>query len=221
MNCKSESRKREHSRSIIQFGKMLHRQGFVAGTDGNISVRLDHCSILTTPTKISKGRMKPDDLVVVDLSGKKLEGRRAPSSEIDLHLAIYREREDINAVVHAHPCTATAFACAGFSLEEPLCSEILVTLGGVPLAPYRTPGTPALAEAMRPFILDHDAILMANHGVVTYGPDLSCAYLNMEIVEHFARIMLAATQLGHRQLLDTEAVRELSQKRKQYRHAIQ
>jgi L-fuculose-phosphate aldolase len=204
---------------LVRFGKMLAQKGFVAGTDGNLSARLNSSRILTTPTKINKGMMRAEDLVVVDLTGRKLDGRLKPSSEILMHLTIYKMRPDVNAIVHAHPCTATAFACSGMALDEPLCSEILVTLGEIPLAPYQTPGTPALGETLVPFIAEHDAILLANHGVVTYGEDLLAAYMNMETVEHFAKILLAARQLGRLKPLDAKSVSELIKVRSRYKLA--
>src|SRR6185312_12901266 len=128
----------------------------------NLSVRMNDGSVLCTPTLMSKGMMASDDLVVVDEHGRKLSGGREVSSEIAMHLFIYRERPDVNAVVHAHPPTATGYAAAGIPLDTALCSEIVVTLGSVPLARYGTPGTPELAEALAPLIPDHQAILMAN-----------------------------------------------------------
>ncbi|HVH86226.1 MAG TPA: class II aldolase/adducin family protein, partial [Terriglobales bacterium] len=175
---------------LVHFGAMLHENGFVAATDGNLSVRLDDGRIMITPTGFSKGMMEPKDMVVVDLAGKKLSGSHNASSEAQMHLAIYQERRDVNAVVHAHPCTATAFACSGIALEEPICAEVVMTLGKVPLAPYATTGTPELTDNIRPFIRDHSAILLANHGVVTYAEDLLSAYLKMEAVEHFAKVTL-------------------------------
>src|SRR6266567_2792300 len=144
---------------LTEYGRMLHAQGFVAATDGNLSVRLDRERVLITPTGFSKGMMEPEDMVVVDLHGKKLSGFYNPSSEIVMHLTIYRMRPDVGAVVHAHPCTATGFASAGIALDQPLCSEIVITLGAVPLAPYATTGTMELSESLEPFIPYHDAIL--------------------------------------------------------------
>jgi L-fuculose-phosphate aldolase len=167
---------------LASVGRMLHVQGFVAATEGNISVRLDSRHIMITPTGFSKGLMHPEDMVIVDCDGRKSKGDANPSSEIGMHLTIYRSRPDVEAVVHAHPCTATGFASAAMALDQPLCSEIVMTLGTVPLAPYATTGTVQLSEALEPFIARHDAILMANHGVVTYGSDLEQAYLRMEAV---------------------------------------
>jgi L-fuculose-phosphate aldolase len=201
---------------LVRFGKMLHAQGFVAATDGNLSVRLDQNRILVTPTGFSKGMMSPEDMVIVDLHGKKLSGFYNPSSEITMHLTIYRMRPDVGAIVHAHPCTATGFASAGIALDEPLCSEVVITLGAVPLAPYATTGTMELSDSLRPYIPFHDAILMANHGVVAYGDDLCRAYMRMEAVEHYAKIVLATRQLGSARSLDSRELEKLVAVRTQY-----
>jgi L-fuculose-phosphate aldolase len=202
---------------LVRFGQMLHAQGFVAATDGNLSARLDSSRIMVTPSGFSKGMLQPEDMVIVDLEGKKLRGTTHPSSETSMHLTIYRMRPDVGAVVHAHPCTATGFASAGIALDEPLCSEVVVTLGSVPLAPYATTGTAELSESLQPFIADHNAILMANHGVVTYGADLHQAYMRMEAVEHYAKVVLAARQIGQPCSLDRREVEKLTDVRARYR----
>jgi L-fuculose-phosphate aldolase len=201
---------------LVRFGSMLHEAGFVAATDGNLSVRLEDGRVMITPTGFSKGMMQAEDMVIVDSKGRKLEGRHNASSETEMHLAIYEERRDVQAVVHAHPCTATAFACSGMSLEEPICAEVVMTLGKVPLAPYATTGTPELTQNIRPFIRDHQAILLANHGVVTYGDDLLSAYLRMEAVEHFARVTLSARQLGSAQVLTPLQLDALADAKRRY-----
>jgi L-fuculose-phosphate aldolase len=201
---------------LVRYGQMLHQQGFVAATDGNLSVRLDSERVMTTPTGFSKGMLQPEDMVIVDLRGEKLSGANKPTSEIDMHLTIYRMRPDVGAVVHAHPCTATGFASAGIALDKPLCSEIVVTLGSVPLAPYATTGTMELSESLSPFIPSHNAILMANHGVVTYGADLAQAYMRMESVEHYAKVVLAVRQLGTAQTLDPGELEKLAAIRARY-----
>jgi L-fuculose-phosphate aldolase len=203
---------------ILRFGKMLHERGFIAATDGNISVRLNEVSILITPTCVCKGMMSTEDLLVVDMHGRKVSGFRAVTSEIGVHMTIYRKRPDINAIVHAHPPTATGFSACGLGLDQALISEVLLSLGTVPLAHYATPGTPELSEVLEPFIPDHDAILMANHGVVTYGSDLTQAYMNMETVEHFARIALVARQLGCERPLTAEQVNKLREIRQRIQH---
>jgi len=198
---------------ILRIGKMLHERGLIAATDGNISARLHDGAILITPTCISKGMMSTEDLVVVDMHGRRLAGFRDVSSEIAMHLTIYHMRPDVHAVVHAHPPTATGFAACGLALDQALISEVLLSLGGVPLARYATPGTSELSEALEPFIPDHDAVLMANHGVVTYGCDLMQAYLNMETVEHFAKIALVVKQLGCEHPLAADQVNKLLEMR--------
>jgi L-fuculose-phosphate aldolase len=206
----------QHREDIVRFGKLLHQTGLVAATDGNLSVRLDDGNILCTPTLMSKGLMEPQDLVIVDHQGTKLSGTRDVSSELAMHLLIYRSRRDVGAVVHAHPPTATGYAAAGLALDRALCSEIIVTLGSVPLASYQTPGTPELAEALAPLVPHHDAILMANHGVVTCGKDLLSAYMNMETVEHFAKISLVTHLLGKQQPLSEMHVDKLREIRTKY-----
>ncbi len=207
---------RQLRQGLVRFGRMLHAQGFVAATDGNLSARLDSERVIVTPTGFSKGMMSTCDMVIVDMAGNKLSGSCNASSEIAMHLTIYAMRPEIGAVVHAHPCTATAFASAGMALDEPLCSEVVIALGTVPLAPYATTGSTELSDSLRPFIRDHEAILMANHGVVSYGEDLLHAYLKMELVEHYAKIVLAARQLGSKKLLDQRELGKLLEARSRY-----
>lgn len=206
----------EQRAEIVRLGKLLHTKGFVAAMDGNISARVNGSEVLCTPTCISKGMMEPEDLVLVDLNGRKLEGRREVSSEIQMHLLIYRMRPEIRGVVHAHPPTATGFAAAGMALDRPLVSEVVVALDGIPLANYGTPGTPELLEALEPFIPGSQAILMANHGAVTYAEDVLHAYMHMETVEHFAKISLVAHMLGRQEPLSGEAVDKLRAVRLKY-----
>jgi L-fuculose-phosphate aldolase len=196
-------------KKLVLVGKLLHEKGYVSGTDGNVSVRLNQDSILVTPADFCKGFMRPEDMVTVSLEGQKLFGRFEPTSEIRMHLTIYKMRRDVRAVVHAHPSIATALASAGLDLTRPICSELVMGLGTVPLAPYACPGTDELSAALNPFIADHDAILMQNHGVVTYASTLERAYLNMETVEHCSIIMLATTLLGRCRMLTDLEVRRL------------
>lgn len=195
---------------------MLHQRGYIAATDGNLSIRLDEKRVLVTPTGMSKGGMETADMVVVDMGGRQIKGRRTVTSEIGMHLLIYSMRPDVRAVVHAHPKTATGFAAAGIALNQPLVCEVVIGLGQIPLAPYGTPGTPELAETLRPLIPDYDAILMANHGVVTYGADLTSAYMKMETVEHFAEITLVTRMLGQQQPLDCSNLEKLILARSRY-----
>lgn len=215
-----EPRELQLREDLVRFGQMLHAQGFVAATDGNLSVRLDAERVMITPTGCSKGMMRPEDMVVVDLWGKKLSGVSNPSSEITMHLTIYRMRPDVGGIVHAHPCTATGFASSGIALDEPLCSEIVITLGAVPLAPYATTGTNELSDSLKPYILEHDAILMANHGVVSYGEDLRRAYMKMEAVEHYAKVVLTARQLGKTKSLGHTELGKLLEVRSRYARNI-
>jgi L-fuculose-phosphate aldolase len=206
----------EHRRDICTVGGWFHQRGWVAATDGNISLRLDPQRILTSPTALSKGMMTPDDLVITDLDGRKLAGQRNPSSELAMHLLIYRRRPDVNAVCHAHPPVATGYAAAGLPLNKALVSEVVLSLGCIPVARYGTPGTPELTEALEPLVSHFDAILMANHGVVTYGPDLLTAFYRMETTEHFARVALVTELLGKQVLLSSEDVEKLLAARARY-----
>src|SRR5271167_4426841 len=186
---KSAMRTEEQLREdIVQVGRMMFEKGWVAANDGNITLRLDGERILATPTGVCKGMMRPEDLIVCNLQGDKLCGERERTSEMGMHLTIYNLRPDVRAVVHAHPPVATGFAAAGRALDVALLPEVVISLGWVPLADYGLPGTPALTQGMLRYIPKYDALLMANHGVVTYGDDVMQAFSRMEIVEHFARI---------------------------------
>ncbi len=206
----------EHRKDIVEIGRRVYRLGFVAAYDGNISVRLEDGNILATPTAISKGYMAEGDLVVVDPEGNKIGGDRKVSSEIAMHLLIYKIRPDVHAVVHAHPPCATGYAAAGVPLNKALVSEVVLTFGCIPLAQYGTPGTPELTDALRPYIPHHEALLMANHGVVTYGADIYQAHGKMEVVEHFARISLTTRIIGKETLLNSEDVDKLLVARERY-----
>lgn len=207
---------RKHREEIVQYGKMLHERGFVAAMDGNLSVRLKDNRILVTPTCLSKGSMKPADLVIVDFEGNHVSGRRNVTSEIGMHLLIYRMRQDVQAIVHAHPPTATGFAAAGMALTEPLVCEVVMGLGCIPLARYGTPGTSELAQTLEPYVPGYDAILMSNHGVVVYGDTLEHAYMKMETVEHFAQIALVTHLLGRQQPLQQVDIEKLLNARTKY-----
>ncbi|MGB8013545.1 MAG: class II aldolase/adducin family protein [Terriglobales bacterium] len=207
---------RKHRLEIVQYGRMLHENGFVAATDGNLSVRLDERHLLITPTCISKGRMSASDMVIVDMEGQRVAGKRRVSTELGMHLLIYRLRPDVQGIVHAHPPTATGFAASGYDLNRPLVCEVVVGLGEIPLARYGTPGTPELTDGLEPLIPQHDAILMANHGVVTFGPSLESAYMKMETVEHFAKIALVTHLLGNEQPLGEKEVEKLHEVRHRY-----
>ena len=201
---------------LVEIGRRIHDRGFVASNDGNMSVRLEGDRLLTTPTGVSKGFMTPDMMVTTDLAGRTLTGDREPSSEILMHLAVYENRPEITAVVHAHPPTATGFAVAGIPLDRAVLAEVVTTLGSIPIADYGTPSTSELADAVRYHIRAHDGLLLANHGALTVADGLFAAYYKMETVEHFARISLVARQLGGERLLSREEVTRLQNLRDRY-----
>lgn len=204
-------------RQLVRFGRWVHRLGYTPGTAGNLSIRLDRQLILATPTGCSKALLHTADMVIVDIHGKKLSGMRNVTSEIGMHLAVYRMRPDVQAIVHTHPPVATAFAACGKALNQPICSEILMTTGLVPLAPYATTGTDEVGESLEPFLADHDAILLANHGLITYGTSLPDAFMKTETVEHFAQVCLSAHQLGGGTPLRDVDIAKLQQARARYR----
>ena len=195
---------REHRQDIVEIGRLVYQKGWVAANDGNITIRLDGERILSTPTGVSKGTMHVDDLIIVDNEGNKLQGRLEKTSEVLMHLVIYKMRPDIHAIVHAHPPVSTGFATAGLSLNKAVLPEVVVGLGCVPLAEYGLPGSAELSDRMKPLIPKFDAILLANHGAVGYGADLQKAFFRIETVEHFARINLVAELLGRSQAAAAE-----------------
>jgi len=203
-------------RDIVEAGRRVYEHGFVASNDGNISARIDSRRVLITPSGVSKGYMRPEDLLVIDYSGKVIEGSKKPSSELMMHLCIYQERPDVHGIVHAHPPKATGFAVAGIPLTQCVLPEVIVTLGGIPLAEYGTPGTDELYEPVRKYIKDYDAFLLENHGALTIGVDVMNAYYKMETLEHFAHISLTAIQLGNLKSLGKQDVQKLLALREQF-----
>ncbi|MGA9119190.1 MAG: class II aldolase/adducin family protein [Bacteroidota bacterium] len=196
-------------RDILEAGRRSYERGYIASNDGNISARIDKKRFLITPTRMSKGSMKSTDLVVVDIEGNVIAGRRKPSSEMYLHLAIYRERPDVNSVCHAHPPFATAFAVAGRSFDSHILPEVVINLGTVPLVPYGTPGTEEFFTPLLPYLKDYDAFLLANHGALTVGTDVISAYHKMETLEHYAHIVFLAQLIGTVNVLDDDKVKKL------------
>jgi L-fuculose-phosphate aldolase len=194
---------------ICEIGRRLYNKGFAAANDGNITVRLSDKEVLCTPTMVSKGFMKPDDICKVDYDGKQLAGKRKRTSEVLLHLAVYKTRPDVKAVVHCHPPHATAFAVAGEPIPKCVLPEVEVFLGEVPMAVYETPGTQKFAETIVPFVKDCNTIILANHGTVTFGPNLENAYFNTEIIDAYCRILILARQLGPINYFTTQQTREL------------
>lgn len=193
---------------IVEIGRLLYERNYVVSSDGNVSIRLDENKVLATPTMTCKGRMTEDCLALTDMDGKPLNDKKA-SSELAMHLLIYQIRPEIRAVCHAHPPHGTAFAVAGLAIDQPILSEVILTLGCVPLTAYGTPSTNELTEAMRPFIPHHNALLMANHGAVAYGADLWQAFDRLETLEHTAKIAILARTLGGANDLPQEAISKL------------
>src|SRR5215467_9945788 len=201
---------------IVEIGRRMYARGYTASNDGNISVRIDSARLLMTPKSVCKGFMSPDMMCITDLEGRKIQGDLDPSSEMLMHLEVYRQRPDVHAVVHAHPPTATGFAVAGIPLDRAVLAEVVTTLGSVPIAEYATPSTRELPEAVRKYVKAHDGILLANHGALTLGADLFSAYYKMETIEHFAKISLVARLLGRENLITREEVLRLQQLRGTY-----
>ncbi|MFL6255522.1 MAG: class II aldolase/adducin family protein [Pyrinomonadaceae bacterium] len=195
-------------REIVRVGKLLYERSYVVSSDGNVSVRLDDGRVIATPTQTNKGRMTEDSLAITDLEGKALNDRRA-SSELAMHLLIYRERPDVRAVCHAHPPHGSAFAVAGLAIDQPILSEVILTLGCVPLAEYGTPSTEELTDAMLPLVKNHNALLMANHGAVAYGADVWQAFDRLETLEHTAKIAILARALGGARDLSPDSIEKL------------
>lgn len=206
----------ELRRELVRFSRWLSRLGFTPGTSGNLSARLDRERLLVTPTGVSKGLIRAADMVIVDLNGRLLLGTRRVTSEIGMHLVVYEHRTDVRAVVHAHPAIATALACSGRGLDEILCQEAAMTLGSVPLARYATTGTVEVPASLRPYLHEHDAILLENHGAVSYGRSLGEAFMGMETLEHLAQVALAAHQLGSPRPLTPAQLNELRKARTSY-----
>ena len=192
--------------------------GWVAANDGNVSVSLGDGTYIATPTGVSKSFITPEILVRIDDTGKVIEGQegRRPSSEIKMHLCCYHERPDVGAVVHAHPPTATGYAVANKALDEYAMIESVIAIGSVPVTPYGTPSTDEVPDAIRPYLQEHDVMLLQNHGALTVGADLITAYYRMETLELFAKISLNAHLLGGAQEISRENIDRLCSMRAQY-----
>lgn len=194
---------------IITVGKRMYDRGYVASNDGNISARLSDSRVLITASGVSKGFLQPDDLIVVNMDGKVIIGSKKASSEMMMHLQIYKEREDVMSVCHSHPPFATGFSVAGIPLDKYVLPEVVISLGKIPLVKYGTPGTEELYKPLIPLLKDYDAFLLANHGVVTVGINVLNAYHKMETVEHFAHISFIAQQLGNVNTFNNDEVKKL------------
>jgi L-fuculose-phosphate aldolase len=211
-------RTRDVARDIVLCCRRLWEAGLIAGADGNVSVRVGEDRILVTPRGVLKAELRAGDLVEVTLAGKRRKGLRDATTELDLHLRVYRSRPDCGAVVHAHPPVATAFAVAGEPIPGDVLPEVILLMGEVPVVPYATTGTPALGDAAEPFLARHPAILLANHGAVTWGANLAAARIRMESLEHAARILLAARALGRTTRLTPDQIHALELLRGKPRH---
>ena len=210
----------ELRQEMARIGRLMWERGYVVAEEGNLSARLGPDRLLTTPSGLSKGFLSTEDLVVIRPDGTPVpsyrgQGRK-PSSEILMHLEVYRQRPDVNAVVHAHPPMATAFSIAGVTLARCILPEVVVTLGGIPTAEYATPGTAEVPESIGQAIHEYDAVILAHHGTLTVGQTLWNAYQQLEKVEHAAQITLIARQLGQVKTLSPEAVSKLMAQRREW-----
>lgn len=199
----------DHQQQVVEICRLIETKGFVVATDGNVSVRMPNGVILATPTSMNKGKVKERDLVEVKIDGKQVGGTRKPSTELMMHSFIYRNRPDVNAVIHCHPVYATGFAIARKPLLSNVFPEVIMQFGDIPLAEYATPSTQQVGESLRPYIEKFDAVLLANHGVVTYGKDLWDAYYKMEKVEQAAHMLYVAQHVGGAVQLHDDEVQKL------------
>ena len=199
----------EVRRDIIACARYIYDKGMVAATDGNISCRVMADRVMITASGTSFSDLTTDELAYIDLNGANLNYDKNPSSELPMHLEIYRQRQDVQAVIHAHPPFATALTLCGDSLTDPILPEVVLMFGEIPTAPYATPSTRESAESIRPYIKNHEAILLDHHGAVTYGKSLKDALYKMEKIEHTAKTVLAAKTLGIPKILDQNQLRKL------------
>lgn len=200
---------------IIYYAKLCYDNGFLSAYDGNISVRAGGNFVLTTASETCKGKLKDENIIKTDLNGNKIQGKGAVSSEFKLHRFIYEQRKDINAVVHTHPVFATAFAAAGIALDKPVYPEVYLFYGKIPLAKYATPSTDEMPASVAKLVKEHEAILLSNHGLVTFGKTLEEAYYKTEKVEHIAQISFYARMLGGEKALSKLQIKKLDEIKKQ------
>ena len=180
----------EAKRTILEIGRRMYAKNFVASNDGNISCKVSDNTVWCTPTGVSKGYMTSDMLVLMNVDGTVLRGTRKPSSEIKMHLRVYRENPSIKAVVHAHPPAATSYAIAGLPLNRAILTEAVMGIGEIPLAPYAMPGPEEVPDSIAPFVNTHNGCLLANHGALTWGKDAMEAWMRMESVEYYALVSM-------------------------------
>lgn len=194
---------------IVEVGRKLAAKGLVAATDGNISFRIDTNKIVITPSGVHKGDLAVDDLILIDLDGKKLSGRGEPSTETPMHTMVYKERGDVKAVIHAHPPCATALSVAGVTLAACVIPEVVITMGAIPTSEYATPCTEEGAEVIKELVRESDAIILDRHGSLTIGENLEAAYFKLEKLEHAAHVTMMARLLGKIRVLSDEEVAKL------------
>lgn len=208
----------EVKKQICEIGKRIYNKGMVAANDGNISVRIGENEFLCTPTGVSKGFMTPEYICKVDAAGKVIQANPGfkPSSEIKMHMRVYRERPDVNSVVHAHPLYATSFAIAGIPLTEPIMPEAVIALGCVPIAEYGTPSTEEIPDAVSKYLQHYDAVLLANHGALSFSDSLLNAYYKMESLEFYAQLLYQSRMLGGPKKLTDEQVSRLYEIRRKF-----
>ncbi|MBE7045019.1 MAG: class II aldolase/adducin family protein [Ruminococcaceae bacterium] len=207
----------EIKKEICEIGRRIYLDGFVAANDGNISVKVDDNTYFTTPTGVSKGYMTPEMICKVDGQGNlKEQNQWRPSSEFKMHLRVYQERPDVKSVVHAHPPIATSFAIAGIPLDKLIMPEAIIFLGAVPIAEYGTPSTMEIPDSLMPYLQDYDALLLANHGALSFGCDLNTAFFRMESTEFYAKLLFYARMLGGEKEIPCGEVKKLIDLRKQF-----
>ena len=200
---------KELRKIIVDIGRRMYNAGFVAANDGNISVKITEDRILTTPTGVSKGFMTEDMMVLVDRKGNVIEGDNKPSTELKMHLKVYDENPMVKSVCHAHPPISTAFGVAGVDMNKPIIAESILTLKNVPILPYAELGSNAVADTIAPYCKDYVAVILAHHGVVTWGKDLFDAYYRMESMEHYGKIYIYSKLLGNQNILSDDEVKAL------------
>ena len=199
----------DHRELIAEFGRRMYQNGYVPGTDGNLSCRVAENTILITPTGVEKGYLRPEELILIDFEGTLISGDNRPSSEMLMHLFVYKNRSDIAAVCHAHPPYATAFSIVGKKLPENILPEVILSIGDIPLTDYAPPGTDAVPESLKEYIRDHCAFILRNHGVLTIGRNLQESFNRMETVEHYAKIFYISQGTGKINNLDNSEVERL------------
>ncbi len=208
----------EIKKQICEIGQRIYNKGMVAANDGNISVKISDNEFLCTPTGVSKGFMTPEFICKVDKNGNVIQANKGfkPSSEIKMHMRVYKERPDVNSVVHAHPLYATSFAIAGIPLTEPIMPEAVISLGCVPIAAYGTPSTEEIPDAVSKHLQYFDAVLLENHGALSYSDSLINAYYKMESLEFYAQLLYQSKMLGGPKILSEAQVQRLYEIRRQF-----